>query len=156
LPWGGACEPVWFERDDRVRNCTVLTAIGEHIVPGVKMAIDAFNEQARDLPQEQKEAWTNAAGDQMDTGEPPKDQLDVQRSVIICNGQGRTVTTRFVMNLSAPYTWTGEICAEAAERLMNGQLKKAGFQSAAQAFGHHELLEAFHPGGFCNLASGDS
>jgi short subunit dehydrogenase-like uncharacterized protein len=151
LPWGGACEPVWFQNDDRVLNCSVLTAIGEHIVPGVKQAIDAFNEQARDLPQEQKEAWTNAVGDQMDSGEPPKDELDVQRSVIVCNGQGRQVTTRFMMNLSAPYTWTGEICAEAAQRLLNGQLKKPGFQSAAQAFGHRELLEAFHPDGFCNL-----
>ncbi len=151
LPWGGACEPVWYMDDPRVLNCKVLTAIGEHIVDGVKQAIDAFNEQARDLPQEQKEAWTNAVGSQMDTGEPPKDELDVQRSVIVCNGQGRRVTTQFVMNLSAPYTWTGEICAEAAKRLLDGQLKKAGFQSAAKAFGHRELLEAFHPGGFCNL-----
>ncbi len=151
LPWGGACEPVWFQHDERVRNCSVLTAIGEHLVAGLKQAIEAFNEQARDLPQEHKEAWTNAAGDQMDTGEPPKDDLDVQRSVIVCNGQGRQVTTQFVMNMSAPYTWTGEICAEAAQRLLNGQLKKAGFQSAAQAFGHRELLEAFQPGGFCNL-----
>ena len=151
LPWGGACEPVWYLDDPRVRNCKVLTAIGEHIVDGVAQAIAAFNEQARDLPQEQKEAWTNAVGDQMDSGEPPKDTLDVQRSVIVCNGQGRRVTTQFVMNMSAPYTWTGEICAEAAQRLLNGQLKRAGFQSAARAFGHRELLEAFHPHGFCNL-----
>ncbi|NNK32180.1 MAG: saccharopine dehydrogenase [Xanthomonadales bacterium] len=151
LPWGGACEPVWYLDDPRVRNCKVLTAIGEHIVDGVAQVIAAFNAQARDLPQEQKEAWTNAAGDQMDTGEPPKDDLDVQRSVIVCNGQGRRVTNRFVMNLSAPYTWTGEVCAEAAQRLLNGQLKRAGFQSAARAFGHRELLEAFHPDDFCNL-----
>jgi len=55
------------------------------------------------------------------------------------------------MNLSAPYTWTGEVSAEAAERLLNGQLKKAGYQSAAQAFGHRELLETFHKMGYCNL-----
>ena len=151
LPWGGACEPIWFQQDERVLNCSVLTAIGEHIVPGIKQAIEAFNDQARDLPQEHKEAWTNALGSQMDTGEPPKDDLDIQRSIIVCNGQGRQVTTQFVMNMSAPYTWTGEICAEAAERLLSGQLKKTGFQSAAQAFGHRELLEAFHQGGFCNL-----
>ena len=151
LPWGGACEPVWFQDDPRVRNCSVLTAIGEHIVDGIAQAIAAFNEHARDLPQEEKEAWTNALGRQMDTGEPPKDDLDVQRSVIVCNGQGRQVTTQYVMNMSAPYTWTGELCAEAAQRLLNGQLKKAGFQSAAQAFGHRELLAAFHPGEFCNL-----
>ncbi|MBT8047479.1 MAG: saccharopine dehydrogenase [Xanthomonadales bacterium] len=151
LPWGGACEPVWYMDDPRVINCSVLTAIGEHIVDGVAQVIDAFNAQARDLPQEQKEAWTNAAGDQMDSGEPPKDDLDVQRSIIVCNGQGRNVTTRFVMNMSAPYTWTGEVCAEAAERLLDGKLQQAGFQSAAKAFGHRELLKAFHSGDFCNL-----
>ena len=151
LPWGGACEPVWYLDDPRVRNCSVLTAIGEHIVDGLIQVIATFNEQARDLPQEQKEAWTNAVGDQINTGEPPKDDLDVQRSVIVCSGQGRQVTTQFVMNLSAPYTWTGDICAEAAERLLNGQLKQAGFQSAAVAFGHRELLETFHARGYCNL-----
>jgi hypothetical protein len=151
LPWGGACEPIWYMDDPRVQNCSVLTAIGEHIVDGLVQVIASFNEQAKDLPQEQKEAWTNAVGEQISTGEPPKDDVDVQRSVIVCNGQGRQVTTQFVMNLSAPYTWTGDICAEAAERLLNGQLKQPGFQSAAKAFGHRELLEVFHRGGFCNL-----
>lgn len=151
LPWGGACEPVWYEHDERVRNCSVLTAIGEHIVDGLTQVIAAFNEQAQDLPQEQKEAWTNAVGDQMNTGEPPPDDVEVQRSVVACYGQGRQVTTQFVLSLSAPYVWTGEICAEAAHRLLAGQLKAAGFQSAAKAFGHRELLEVFHADGFCNL-----
>ena len=87
----------------------------------------------------------------MATGEPPKDSVDVQRSVIVCGGQGRQVTTQFVMNLSAPYSWTGEIGAEAAERLLKGRLRKAGFQSAAQAFGHRELLGVFHKLGYCSL-----
>ena len=151
LPWGGANEPIWFMDDPRVRNCTVLTAMGEHLIDGVMMAISAFNEQAAHLPQEEREAWTNAMGSEMDSGEPPKDTMDVQRSVIVCRGQGQQVTTEFVMNLSAPYTWTGEINAEAAERLLNGQLKKPGYQSAAQAFGHRELLQAFHNLGYCNL-----
>jgi hypothetical protein len=151
LPWGGANEPIWFMDDPRVRNCKVLTSIGEHMIDPIAQAIAAFNEQAAHLPQAEKEAWTNAVGDQMDTGEPPKDDLDVQRSVIVCHGQGRQVTKTFVMNLSAPYTWTGDICAEGAERLLNGQLKKPGYQSAAQAFGHRELLETFHKLGYCNL-----
>lgn len=151
LPWGGGNEPIWFMDDPRVRNCTVLTAMGEHLVDGVMLAIQAFNEQAAHLPQEEREAWTNAMGSAMDSGEPPKDSLDVQRSVIVCRGQGQQVTAEFVMNLSAPYTWTGEISAEAAERLLKGQLKKPGYQSAAQAFGHRELLASFHQLGYCNL-----
>lgn len=150
-PWGGACEPIWYKDDPRVRNCKVITAIGEHMIDGVVRAITAFNEQAAHLPQDEREAWTNQMGDQMMDFEPPKDDLDVQRSVIVCNGQGRQVTTQFVMNMSAPYTWTGEICAEGAERILNGQLKEVGFQSVAKAFGHRELLQKFHELGYCNL-----
>jgi hypothetical protein len=151
LPWGGACEPIWYMDDPRVRNCTVLTSIGESLIDPIAAAIAAFNEQMADKSQQEKEAFTNAMGDQMGTGEPPKDTLDVQRSVIVCHGQGQQVTKTLVMNLSAPYTWTGEISAEAAERLLNGQLKKPGFQSAPVAFGHRELLEKFHAMGYCSL-----
>ena len=149
-PWGGACEPIWYKDDPRVRNCKVVTAIGEHMVGGVVKAIQAFNELAPNLSQEEREALTNQMGEQMSTGEPPKDDVDVQRSVIVCNGQGRQVTTQYVMNLSAPYSWTGEICAEGAQRLLNGQLKTTGFQSAAKAFGHRELITTFHELGYCS------
>ena len=150
-PWGGGCEPVWYFNDDRVKNCRVLTAIGEHLIDNVIGAIQMFNEQARHLSQEEKEAWTNAVGSQMDSGEPPKDDIDVQRSVVICKGQGRNITKEFILNVSAPYTWTGEICAEASVRLLNNECKNMGFQSAAVAFGHRELIETFHALGFCNL-----
>lgn len=151
FPWGGGAEPVWYKNDARVRNCRVLTAIGEHLVDGILQAIKAFNEQAAHLPQAQKEAWTNAMGDQINTGEPPKDDVNVQRSVIVCNGQGRQGTTQWLLSLAAPYSWTGDLCAEAAQRLLLGQFKAVGFQSAAKAFGHRELIAEFHKRGYCNL-----
>ena len=149
LPWGGACEPIWYKDDPRVLNCRVITAIGAHIVGPVVEAIQAFNEAAPGMSQQQREEFTNMMAGQMDTGEPPKDDVDVQRSVIVCNGQGRQMTNQYVMNLSAPYSFTGEICAEGAQRLLNGQLKQAGFQSAAKAFGHRELITKFHELGYC-------
>ena len=148
-PWGGACEPIWYKDDPRVRNCKVITAIGEHMVAGIVQAIQAFNAAAPGMTQEQREEFTNQMGNQMDTGEPPKDDVDVQRSVIVCNGQGRQITKQYVMNLSAPYSFTGEVCAEGAQRILNGQLKQTGFQSAAKAFGHRELITRFHELGYC-------
>ncbi|MCK4509807.1 MAG: saccharopine dehydrogenase NADP-binding domain-containing protein [Desulfuromonadales bacterium] len=148
LPWGGACEPIWFK--DRLLNCKVLSALGDHIIDPVLQAINAFNEQAPELDQAGREALTNAMGDQLDSGEPPKDHPDVQRGCIIVYGQGRTKTSSYVMNLSAAYTWTGEICAESAQRILNGQLKEVGFQSAAKAFGHRELIRTFNELGFCS------
>lgn len=149
-PWGGACEPLWFKDDPRVRNCKVLTAIGEHLIDPVIDVIKAFNEVAPGLSQQEREEWTNQMGSQMDTGEPQKDDVDVQRSVVVCYGQGQQVTTQYVMNLSAPYSWTGEMCAEGAQRLLSNQLKHTGFQSAAKAFGHRELISTFHELGYCS------
>lgn len=147
-PWGGACEPVWLK--GRVRNCKVLTAIGEHLVDGIVQAIRAFNEKAPGLDQAAREALTNAIGDQISTGEPPKDHPDVQRGVIVAYGQSRTKTSSYVMNLSAAYTWTGEITAEAAKLILEGQLRKPGFQSAATAFDHRQLIRTFNALGFCS------
>ncbi|MFM9487186.1 saccharopine dehydrogenase family protein [Pseudomonas monachiensis] len=149
-PWGGACEPVWFKNDPRVRNCKVLTAVGEHMIGPVIQAIKAFNTVAPGLTQQQREEWTNHMGDQMDTGEPPKDSLDVQRGVIVVHGQGRQITTSYVMNLSAAYTWTGDLCAEGALRLLDNRQKNVGFQSPAKAFGHRELIQFFHERGYCS------
>jgi short subunit dehydrogenase-like uncharacterized protein len=148
LPWGGACEPVWLK--GRVRNCKVLTAIGEHMIDGILQAIHAFNAQAPGLDPAGREALTNAIGDQISTGEPPKDHPDVQRGVIVVYGQSRTRTTSYVMNLSAAYTWTGEVSAEAARLILAGQLRKPGFQSVATAFGHRQLIRTFNALGFCS------
>ena len=151
-PWGGACEPVWLK--GRVRNCKVLTAIGEHMIDPIIQAIRAFNAQAPGLDQAGREALTNAIGDQINTGEPPKDHPDVQRGVIVVHGQSRTRTTSYVMNLSAAYTWTGEISAEVARMILDGQLKKPGFQSVATAFDHRRLIRTFNALGFCSALPG--
>ncbi len=147
-PWGGACEPVWLK--GRVRNCKVLTAIGEHMIDPIIQAIRAFNAKSVGLDQAGREALSNAIADQISTGEPPKDDLDVQRGVIVVYGQGRTKTATYVMNLSAAYTWTGEISAESAKLILQGQLRKPGFQSAATAFSHRQLIRTFNALGFCS------
>ena len=151
-PWGGACEPVWLK--GRVRNCRVLTAIGEHMIDPVIQAIRAFNERAPGLDQASREALTNAIAGQISTGEPPKDHPDVQRGVIVVHGQSRTRTTSYVMNLSAAYTWTGEISAESAKLILEGELKRPGFQSAATAFDHRRLIRTFNALGFCSALPG--
>lgn len=147
-PWGGACEPVWFR--DRLRNCKVLTHVAEHLVEPISQALAFFKEKSVGLDRAGCEALTNAIADSMNVAEPPKDDPDVQRSCIIVHGQGRTTTSTYVMNLSAPYRFTGEICAESALRLLSGRQLKTGFQSAAAAFGHRELIRTFGGLGYCS------
>jgi hypothetical protein len=150
-PWGGGAEPVWYKDDDRVRNCTTMVAIGEHLVDGTLAAIHHFNEKSVGMTQQQREDLTNEMAAGMQVVEPEKDDIDVQRSMVVCYARGRQTASEFVLHLAAPYSWTDEVCAEAAERILNGQLKKSGFQSAATAFGHRELLKVWHDAGICSM-----
>ena len=74
----------------------------------------------------------------------------MQRGVIVAYGQSRTKTSTYVMNLSAAYTWTGEVSAEAAKLILEGQLRRPGFQSVATAFDHRQLIRTFNALGYCS------
>jgi hypothetical protein len=150
-PWGGSAEPVWYQDDERVKNCSAMVAIGEHLVDGTLAAIHEFNERSVGATAEERETLTNEIADRMDVVEPPVDDIDVQRSMVVCYARGRQTASEFVLHLAAPYSWTGDLSAEAAERILNGQLKKTGFQSAATAFGHRELLKVWHDAGICSM-----
>ena len=150
-PWGGGAEPVWYQDDERVRNCTAMVAIGEHLVDGTLAAINEFNEKSVGLDQQGREDLTNSIAASMEVVEPAVDDIDVQRSMVVCYARGRQTASEFVLHLAAPYSWTGDLCAELAERILNGQLKKTGFQSAAAAFGHRELLKVWHDAGICSM-----
>ncbi len=150
-PWGGGAEPVWYKDDDRVRNCSAMVAIGEHLVDSTLAAINEFNERSVGKSQEEREEITNDIAARMEVVEPPVDDIDVQRSMVVCYARGRQTASEFVLHLAAPYSWTGDLSAELAERILNGQLKKAGFQSAATAFGHRELLKVYHEAGICSM-----
>ncbi len=150
-PWGGFIEPIWFQDDERVRSCSALMAIGDEIIAGVLQAVNKFNEVGKDMTADEREAFTNAMGEQLDSGEPDKEDLDANKSVVVCHARGRQSASTFVLHIAGPYAWSGEICAESAQRLLEGKLKKSGFQNVARAFGHRELLKVWHDAGICSM-----
>ena len=150
-PWGGFMEPIWFQEDERVRSCKALMAIGDEIIDGVLQAINHYNEVGKDMAEEEREALTNTMGEQIGTGEPDKEDLDANKSVVVCHARGRQIATSFVLHIAAPYAWSGEICAESAQRLLEGKLRVSGFQNVARAFGHRELLKVWHDAGICSM-----
>jgi hypothetical protein len=150
-PWGGGAEPVWYKDDDRVQNCSAMVAIGEHLVDGTLAAINEFNERSVGKSLEEREEITNDIAARMEVVEPAVDDIDVQRSMVVCYARGRQTASEFVLHLAAPYSWTGDLCAELADRILTGRLKKTGFQSAATAFGHRELLKVYHDAGICSM-----
>ena len=149
LPWSGGGEPVWFEGDARVRNCSVLVSFRNQALFGaVFQMLEKFEAECRQLPQEQREQTTNQWGAAVTTAEPPREKPEINRCILSCHGRGMTSSVSVVLRGNSPYAQTGVLGAEAARRVLRGQLKASGFVSPAKAFGARSLLASLAEEGY--------
>lgn len=156
LPWSGGGEPVWYDGDARVRNCRVLTSFrDQEKFSAVVAALEKFEAECRTLDIEQQEEVTNAWGRGITLAEPEREHPDVNRCILSCQGRGNTGSVSIILRGNSPYAQTGVLGAEAARRVLRGQLKATGFVSAAQAFGARNLLGALAEEGYmsCDIKS---
>ena len=143
LPWSGGGEPLWYEDDARVRNCSVLVTFrNQQLFAGVFGMLQKFEAECRQLPHAEREATTNAWGAGITTAEPPREDPLVNRCILACHGRGGTASVEVVLRGHSPYAQTGVFGAEAARRVLSGQLLATGFVSPVQAFGARQLLAA--------------
>lgn len=155
LPWGGGGEPLWYQHDPRVRNCSVLVSFrNPAMFAAIFGLLQKFEAECRQLPQADREKTTNAWGEMVTTAEPPREDPLVNRSVLVCHGRGTSAGVRVVLRGNSPYAQTGVFGAEAARRVLLGQLLKTGFVSPAQAFGARNLLAAQAEEGYLSWDSG--
>lgn len=141
LPWGGGAEPIWYQHDPRVRNCRVVVAF--QTGPMVDWILDCtrkYQEAAPGKSQDDLEAMTNAWASAI-AATPPRENLDVNRSVLSCRARGAFDAREVVLYGSAPYEQTGAFIAEGAQQLLSGEVRQKGFVSPAQAFGARRLLD---------------
>ncbi len=149
LPWSGGGEPIWFQNDQRVSNCSTLVSFrNQAMFAYVFGMLQKFEAEVRQLPHEQREATTNAWGASMTTQEPARENPDVNRCVLACHGRGNTESVTVILRGNSPYSQTGMLGAEAARRVLGGSLLNAGFVSPAQAFGARNLLAALAEEGY--------
>jgi len=149
LPWSGGGEPVWYEGDARVRNCSVLVSFRNPAMFGaVFQMLQKFEAECRHLPQEQREQITNQWGAALTTVEPPRERPEVNRCILSCQGRGTTASVSVILRGNSPYAQTGVLGAEASRRVLGGQLKATGFVSPSQAFGARSLLAALAEEGY--------
>lgn len=142
LPWGGGAEPIWYERDQRVRNCRVTVALqNPQMVDWLLNRAAEFNKVAGTRSEAELEALTNSWGQAM-ASTPPREDLDANRSVISCRARGPEAGREIVLYGAAPYEQTGVLIAEGARRLLAKSAKRVGFASPAEAFGHRDLIAA--------------
>lgn len=143
LPWSGGGEPVWYQGDERVRNCRVLVSFRNQAMFRVVLGLlERFEAECRHLPPDEQERVTNRWGGEVTAVEPPRENPEVNRCVLSCHGRGSTTSVNVVLRGNSPYIQTGVLGAEAARRVLRGQLRATGFVSPAQAFGARSLLAA--------------
>lgn len=151
LPWSGGGEPLWYQRDARVRNCSVLVSFrNQQMFAKVFGMLQQFEVEGRHLSLEDQEKLTNKWGEGMTTVEPPRENPLVNRCVLACYGRGTTNGVTVILRGNSPYAQTGVLGAEAAARVLSGRLLKAGFVSPVEAFGARNLLGALAEQGYLN------
>jgi hypothetical protein len=152
LPWSGGGEPLWYADDGRVRNCSVLVSFrNQQLFAGVFGLLQKFEAECRQLPHAEREATTNAWGAGITTAEPPREDPLVNRCVLACHGRGSMASVEVILHGNSPYAQTGVFGAEAARRVLCGQLLASGFVSPVQAFGARQLLAAQVEEGYLSL-----
>jgi hypothetical protein len=143
LPWGGGGEPVWYQDDPRVRNCQTLVSFrNQERFLAVVGLLKKFEEECRHLDPAKQEDVTNEWGKAVTQVEPARENPDVNRCTLSCQGRGNTNSVSVILRGNSPYAQTGVLGAEAARRVLRGQLHAAGFVSPAQAFGARNLVAA--------------
>jgi hypothetical protein len=143
LPWGGGGEPIWYQHDSRVTNCSVLVAFrNQDILNAILGLLQEFKEKHADKSEEEREAVTNAMGTMMVSEEPERELPSVNRSLISCHGRGNVKSVTVVMSGNCPYLQTAVIAAEAVERILKGRYTRIGFTSAGAAMGVKPFIAA--------------
>jgi hypothetical protein len=107
-----------------------------------------FEAECRELPQDKREEITNAWGADLTKVEPPRENPDVNRCILSCHGRGNTNSVSVILRGNSPYAQTGVLGAEAARRVLRGQLREMGFVSPAKAFGARSLLASLAEEGY--------
>src|SRR5258706_20032 len=108
LPWSGGGEPLWYQDDPRVRNCSTLVSFrNQQLFAGVFGLLQKFEAECRQLPHAEREATTNAWGAGITTSEPPRGNPSLNRCVLACHGRGDTASVEVILRGNSPYARTG-------------------------------------------------
>ena len=99
-----------------------------------------FENEIRPLPKEEQERKLAAMANAVQGGTPPRENTREQRTIDVVAGRGTLDGVQCVVFGTCAYRQTGLIQAFAAHSLVQAPPQKAGFASAAEAFGHRELL----------------
>lgn len=146
LPWSGGGESVFFEHDERVRNCATLVTFRSQGIMGLLIArMTEFQEKYASLPREEQEQATNAwAMEIAPKADMPREDFEQHRNLFSCHGRGTLVGRSVAMWGVTGYVMTGVVGAATIDALLGGREHPTGFQPAIRIVGtkrlHAELV----------------
>lgn len=143
LPWSGGGESVWFEDDERVRNCSTLVTFRNNTL--MNMVVSRAKEFAADYAdksREVQEAVTNKwAMEIAPQGELARENVNLHRAWITCHGRGQTNARSIGLpGVAAGYVGTSTMGAFTIDILLRGQQKVVGFAPAIQVTGVRHMM----------------
>ncbi|MGH9530545.1 MAG: DUF5938 domain-containing protein [Terriglobales bacterium] len=148
LAWGGFPQPVWFKDHPQVANVKSIGGLlDRQIMEGVAATEKMFEEQIRPLPSNEQKSKLAEMANSVQAGTPPRENMREQRTIDVVTGRGTTDFVQCVIFGTCCYRQTGLLQAFAAHNLIHSSPRKVGFASAAEAFGHHELLQILETSG---------
>ena len=143
LPWGGTSHPVWFRRDPRVANVSVLGGVFDRaLMQGVPAIVAQAIEQTAGLDDDARYAALTQVASSIRDAMPARENPRINKSVDSVHASGPLGRVHCAIFGNANYKQTGLLQAVAANHLLQAPPRRTGFASACQAFGHRELLGA--------------
>ena len=152
LAWGGFPQPLWFKNHPQVANVRSMGGLlDRQIMENVAATEKLFEEQIRPLPKVEREKKLSEMANAVQGATPPRENVRDQRTIDVVVGRGTTDFVQCVIFGTCCYRQTGLIQAFAAHNLVHAKPRKVGFASAAEAFGHRELLRAVESHGLAKV-----
>ncbi|HUR73711.1 MAG TPA: DUF5938 domain-containing protein [Sporichthya sp.] len=140
LPWGGTSSPIWFQNDDRVRNCRVLGGvINRPLMEAVPGLVAQMLELTAGKSLDETRAILAGVAAQVNNTYPPREDPHINISIDSVYASGPLARAHTVIYGNCNYQQTGLLQAYAAQQCLDSTPKQVGFASACQAFGHREL-----------------
>jgi short subunit dehydrogenase-like uncharacterized protein len=148
LAWGGFPHPVWYRDHPQIANVRSFGGLlDRQIMEGVAATEKLFEEQIRPLPAAEQEKRLGEMANAVTSATPPRENPREHRTIDVIVGRGSTDSVQCVVFGTCCYRQTALIQAFAAHNLSHGAPRTVGFASAAQAFGHREILGVLQTNG---------
>jgi short subunit dehydrogenase-like uncharacterized protein len=152
LPWGGFPHPVWFKNHPQIANVRSFGGLlDRQIMESVLATEKLYMKEIAPLPKEERERRLADMANSVQGGTPPRENSRENRTIDVIVGRGSTDFMQCVLFGTCCYMQTGLIQAFAAHHLVLESPRKAGFASAAEAFGARELLGVLESHGLSKM-----